>query len=613
MNPDPQKWGVDQQYRDVRYELRTPPDETISAILRTMGADIEAPEIGATMPWVLTEGEVAQTGGEWHLTLEDGSTLEGNESLPHDLPLGYHHLASEGHERRLYVTPYSALSLDGIRKWGWSSQLYSMRSRKSWGIGDLGDLDVFAKAAKQGGAGFVLLNPLHAAIPGEPQQASPYYPSSREFRNPLYIDITKVPNASGLKDLEKYATAGQALNEERRIDRDQIWKLKIAALELLWVEFPANHAGFATFREALGDGLHRYATYCALREVFGLLWTEWPEQMRHPKSEAVQKFANEHADRVLFHQWLQWLLDEQFAKAGDDIDLINDLAIGVDPAGADAWIWQDAFALNMRVGAPPDEFNQRGQDWGLPPFDPWRLRAHDYEPFIRTIRSSLTHARGIRIDHVMGLFRLFWIPEGMSAPEGTYVQYPWRDLLGILALESVRANAYVVGEDLGTVEPYMRDELGARNIASYKLLWFEDGPPQHYPQKSMAAVTTHDLPTVAGLWMGSDLALQEKIGMQPNVEATDGIRRRIANMAGLDDGASADAAADACHGLLATTTSALVSVTLEDALRLEERPNFPGTTDEWPNWSVALPMPLEDLVASPGFTASQQIMSSVRQ
>lgn len=612
MNPDPQKWGVEQQYRDVRHEIRTPPAETVEEILRTMGAETEGPEIDDRMPWVLTEGEVAKAEGDWTITLEDGSTREGSGAMPGDLPLGYHSLSADGCERQLYVTPSAALSFDGIRKWGWSSQLYSMRSNSSWGIGDLGDLDFFAKTARRGGAGFVLLNPLHAAIPGEPQQTSPYYPSSREFRNPLYIDISQVPGASGLEGLERYMRAGQALNKERRIDRDEIWKLKVAALELLWKAFPADHSDFAKFRDEIGPGLHRYATYCALREEHGLLWSEWPQALRHPKSDAVKQFSAEHEDRILFHQWMQWLLDVQFARAGDDIDLINDLAIGIDPAGADAWIWQDTFALNMRVGAPPDEFNQRGQDWGLPPFDPWQLRLANYEPFIRTIRSALTHARGIRIDHVMGLFRLYWIPDGMGAADGTYVQYPWKDLLGIVALESQRAQGYVVGEDLGTVEDYMRHELAERNIASYRLLWFEDRPPSEYPAKSMAAVTTHDLPTIAGLWTGSDLALQDKLGMDPNVESTKHMRRRVGNMIELPDEAPVDEVADACHSLLATASSALVSVTLEDALRLEERPNFPGTTNEWPNWSVALPLPLEDLVTAPGFRSSQETMTSAR-
>jgi 4-alpha-glucanotransferase len=612
MNPDPQKWGVDQQYRDVHYNLRTPPASTVEAILRTMGASSEAPDIAHTMPWVLTEGEVARTESDWNITFEAGTSLEGSGSLPADLPLGYHRLRADEGERALIVTPDAATSLDGLRKWGWSSQLYSMRSRRSWGIGDLGDLDLFAKRAKHGGAGFVLLNPLHASVPGEPQQTSPYYPSSREFRNPLYIDVTAVPGADALSNLQTMVNTGMALNADRRIDRDRIWKLKMQALEELWKQSPSNDGLFAEYCAEHGSSLQRYATYCALAESYGQRWTDWPAAFRHPRNAEVREFARQTQDRVAFHSWLQWLLDVQFARAGAHIDLINDLAIGVDPSGADAWSWQDAFALNVRVGAPPDEFNQRGQDWGLPPFDPWSLRALNYEPYIRTIRAALGHARGIRIDHVMGLFRLFWIPDGADATEGTYVQYPWKDLLGILCLESVRADAYVVGEDLGTVEQYMRDELGSRNIASYKLLWFEDNPPPHYPAKSMAAVTTHDLPTVAGLWSGSDLQLQDKLGMDPNHEATEGIRRRVAGLTGIEVDTSVEQATDACHALLATASSALVSATLEDALRLEERPNFPGTTTEWPNWSVALPVPVEELVEHSGFLATERTMGQAR-
>lgn len=612
MNPDPQRWGVDQQYRDALQQLRTPPESTVASVLREMGADTEAPDIAATMPWVLLEGEVARVEGDWNVALEDGSTINGFGGLPHDLPLGYHHLSTQTEERRLFVVPHAARSLDGLRKWGWSSQLYSMRSQNSWGIGDLGDLDAFGSRASDGGAGFVLLNPLHAPIPGEPQQTSPYYPSSREFRNPLYIDISKVPNATKLDELQKFVNAGRALNEDRRIDRNAIWRLKIQALEILWNQYSKKGAAFTAYRESLGYSLDRYAVYCAIGELHGQNWNKWPEGLRHPDSGDVEKFALDNADRVSFHAWLQWLLDVQYEQAGKHIDLINDLAIGVDPSGADAWLWQNAFALNVRVGAPPDEFNQRGQDWGLPPFDPWRLRGLNYEPFIRTIRAGLRHSHGIRIDHVMGLFRLFWIPEGASASEGTYVQYPWRDLLGILSLESSRADAYVVGEDLGTVEPYMREELSARNIASYRLLWFEDNPPPQYPQKSMAAVTTHDLPTIAGLWTGSDLELQDKFGMEPNYDATEGIRHRISWMTGKELDAPVNVAANACHELLATASSALVSVTLEDAVRLEERPNFPGTTDEWPNWSVALPLPLEVLVNDPGFLETEKTMVSVR-
>lgn len=610
MKPDPSQWGVLTEYRDFRKQTHVAPGETVEAILATMGAGAERPVSGVSVPLVITEGGSTPVQGEWTVELEDGGHRHGSRLLPRDLPLGYHRLCTSDGERMLIVAPAAAKSLDGVREWGWAVQLYAMRSKRSWGIGDLGDLDAFVSLAEKGGAGFVLLNPLHAAIPGEAQQASPYYPSSREFRNPLYINIAAVPGWESLSG--ELRASGEALNSNQLIDRDAVFEIKMKALSELWARFAPDSTAFTAYRKAQGVGLIRYATYCALREEFGMLWRQWPVMYRHPANDSVQEYAHEHHDRVLFHQWLQYLLDAQLSKAGNRVGLFNDLAIGVDPAGADAWLWQDAYALDMRVGAPPDEFNQKGQDWGLPPFDPWKLQQLNYEPFIRTIRAGLAHAGGIRIDHVMGLFRLYWIPEGASAKDGTYVQYPYEDLLSIVCLESVRAGAYVVGEDLGTVEPYMRDELAARNIASYRLLWFEEDPPPVYPSKSMAAVTTHDLPTVAGLWSGRDLQRQKDLGTDPNVEATEAMKYRVAEMAEVSSDAEASTATDACHTLLARAASALVSVTLEDALRLDARPNYPGTTSEYPNWSVALPVLLDDFEETPGFLATQRVVSSTR-
>jgi 4-alpha-glucanotransferase len=310
----------------------------------------------------------------------------------------------------------------------------------------------------------------------------------------------------------------------------------------------------------------------------------------------VAPFAAEHADRVAFHAWLQWLVDGELAAAGSEIDIVHDLAIGVDPAGADAWWWQDAFALGMRVGAPPDEFNPAGQDWGLPPLDPWRLRQAAYEPFIRTVRAGLRHAGGLRVDHVMGLFRLFWIPEGAGPAQGAYVRYPWRELLGILALESVRAGAFVVGEDLGTVEPWVREELAARGVLSYRLLWFEDGPPEDYPAQALAAVTTHDLPTVAGVWKGTDPG-----------DGVDTLRERLVRLVDLPPEASTAQVVAAAYARLALAPSAVVVATVEDALEVEQRPNMPGTT-EASNWSTPLPCSLEDIEADPRVAAVAEAM-----
>jgi 4-alpha-glucanotransferase len=293
------------------------------------------------------------------------------------------------------------------------------------------------------------------------------------------------------------------------------------------------------------------------------------------------------------------LIELQLAEASEAIGIINDLAIGVDPEGADAWLWRDSFASGVTVGAPPDEFNLAGQDWGLPPFDPWKLRAQAYEPFIETIRSGMSHSAGIRIDHVMGLFRLYWIPEGSSPAEGTYVRYPYEDLLNILALESNRAGAFVVGEDLGTVEDVVRDEMEERNMLSYRLLWFEEEPPKRFPEKALAAVSNHDVPTIAGLWTGADIEALRALGLEVNEEGLEAQLARLRKWTGLAPTAPVEEVIEATYELLAEAPSAVVMATLEDTLGVVERPNLPGTTDERPNWSIPLPLTLEEVIADP--------------
>jgi 4-alpha-glucanotransferase len=302
---------------------------------------------------------------------------------------------------------------------------------------------------------------------------------------------------------------------------------------------------------------------------------------------------------VRLHAWLQWLLDLQLERAARAAPLLADLAVGFAPDGADAWIWQDVLAGGVRVGAPPDAFAPQGQDWGLPPFDPWKLRAAGYEPFIRTVRATFRHSAGIRVDHVMGLFRLYWIPPGAAAPEGAYIRYPAEDLLAILALESQRAQAYVVGEDLGTVEPETRQALFEHAVLSYRLLWFEDSPPAHYPRQALAAVSTHDLPTIAGAWTGADLRLQRAAGLQPNDTDQQKMADRLRAVTGLPPQAPVADVVVAAYAALAASPSQLVAATMEDALLVEERPNMPGTTTQWPNWSLALPKTLEQIKRDP--------------
>lgn len=302
---------------------------------------------------------------------------------------------------------------------------------------------------------------------------------------------------------------------------------------------------------------------------------------------------------MLYHAWLQWVLDTQLAVADGELGLVADLAVGVDPGGPDSWIWQDVFSEGMRVGAPPDDFNTRGQDWGLPPFDPWRLRSAAYEPWIQALRAGMRHGSGLRVDHVMGLFRLYWIPAGSDSRSGAYVRYPHHDMLNILALEAERAGAYVVGEDLGTVEDDVRRELAERRVLSYRVWWFEEAPTPSWPKAALGTVTTHDLPTIAGVLTGSDLEAQRRLGMEPNEESSRALAEKLEGRTGLGRDSPVERVISAVHRDLARAPSMLLAAALEDVLAVEERPNMPGTVDGWPNWSIALPLPLEDLEKVP--------------
>lgn len=597
--PETNPWGIDDGYFDVDDVWHDAPKATVRSILSSMGADGAEPAAGPPV-WIVREGERIDLAGRWELHTEDGESerVAGSMAAP---ALGYHRLYREndGYGVQLIVTPGRCHLPADLRTWGWAVQLYAVRSSKSWGLGDLGDLRRLGEWSASKGAGMVLVNPLHASVPvAGLQQASPYYPSSRCHRSPLYLRVEDVPGAAAMgADLEAVAAAGRSLNASRVIDRDAVLTLKLQVLRTLFASFGGD-PGFDAFVAEGGDGLHRFAVHCALAEDHGGNWRSWPASLRHPTSFESRQFAVEHAARVRFHQWLQWLVDLQLEAAGRSIGLMQDLAIGVDPGGADAWIWQDVLAPGMSVGAPPDEYNTQGQDWGLPPFDPWKLRDAAYEPFIEMVRAGFRHGGGLRFDHVMGLFRLFWIPEEASAKDGTYVRYQYNDLLDILALESSRAGAYVVGEDLGTVEDFVRDELSERAVLSYRLLWFEDEAPRSFPADALGAVTTHDLPTVAGLWTGSDLEAQRSRGMAPNEKSTAELHDRVAAWTGMEASAPVTAVIQRVHELLAEAPSALVTATLDDALGVEERPNYPGTTGGT-NWSLALPLTLEEIEADP--------------
>ncbi|GAB2444657.1 4-alpha-glucanotransferase [Streptosporangium sandarakinum] len=624
-------WGIEHEYEDAGGRRHRVSPETVAALREAMGAppydagtdgSYGGADAGADRSRGDTDGRAGADGGDGgdggggprtlvrrrgdrvgpaELVLEDGSELRVDDVLPPDLPFGYHTLRRPGEEtgHRLIVSPGRCHPPER-RAWGWAAQLYAARSRESWGVGDLADLRRLARwASGQCGAGFLLLNPLHATAPVPPVQPSPYFPASRRFHSPLYLRVEEVPGAaeSGA-DLRDLAARGRALNERRHIDRDEAWRLKLAALEAIWRRTPPGEE-FDAWRARRGDGLAEFAAWCALTERHGPNWQVWPVEYRRPDGPAVARFAREHADRVRFHAWLQWLTDRQLAAAASGVQIIQDLPVGVDPDGADAWSWQDLLAQGVSVGAPADEFNTAGQDWGLPPFVPWKLRRAGYRPFADSVRATIASAGGLRIDHVMGLFRLWWIPSGAGAGQGAYVRYPAGDLLDIVALESHRAGAVVVGEDLGTVEPGVRETLADRRMLSYRLLWFEEDDPARWPERALAAVTTHDLPTVAGLWDGSDLAAQRRLGLDPNEDGSKELRRRLAEAGDLDAGADADAAVLAAYRLLARAPSLLLSATLDDALAEPERPNIPGADGERANWCLALPVPLEELENRP--------------
>jgi 4-alpha-glucanotransferase len=604
-------WGVDDGYWDAGGGWHETSAETARALRIAMGSDDGGADPGppAEHPLRVTHlGEAAPVDAPADLTLEDGTELAVEGTLPPDLPIGYHTLRPRDgapgdpgwRPTRLVVSPGRCHLPDDLHSWVLTVQLHSCRSDRSWGIGDLGDLRRIGSWASVRGAGLVALNPLHAPLPTDHVQPSPYYPSSRRWRNPLYLQVDELPGASLDPDVTRLGEEARALSGQRLIDRDAVWRLKRAALERLWASAGPGDARLQAWRQREGDALESYARFCALAEHHGGGWTSWPAEHRHPSSPGVSAFASQHADRVAFWAWVQLLLDDQLEEANRTVPLLQDLAIGVDPDGAEAWSYQDLLAARgVRVGAPPDHFNTAGQDWGLPPFVPWKLRDAGYRPLAELWRSSLREGGGLRIDHVMGLFRLFWLLSDQGPAEGAYVRYPADELLAVLAIESTRAGALVVGEDLGTVEDGVRDRLAMGGILSTRLVWFDWDPPEHFPRQALAAVTTHDLPTVAGVWSHDDVADQRAAGLAVDEEAAWQMRHRVAELSGAGDGGSVEDVIVGVHRRLAGAPSMLVSATIEDALAVTQRPNMPGTVSERPNWSLALPLPLDEVLADP--------------
>ena len=648
-------------------------------------------------PWrirVHLPPRVARHPLDWHVLAEEGG--EHRRAIPPDvvhfadrgagpcialelpldlaLPTGYHTIELRVAGERfaagtLAVAPamcYRPASMrDGRRAWGVALQLYGVRSARNWGIGDFTDVATIVEQWGAAGVDFVGVNPLHALFAHNPAHASPYSPSSRRFVNVLYLDVEAIAEFAHCREAraEVASAAFQAslaaLRDAALVDYAGVATLKMRVLERLYAQarddartqVTSRWQAFDAFKTAGGEALRLQALFDALqshffardRAVWG--WPVWPDAYRDPAAPAITAFADAHAERIDFHAWLQWQAELQRAAIAARVrqcdlrvGLYTDLAVSIDRGGADAWAHQHLYAVGASVGAPPDAFNVEGQDWGLPPMIPQRLRDAGYAPFIETLRANMRDAGALRIDHVMGLARLYWVPSGVTAASGAYVAYPLADLAGLLALESERERCLVIGEDLGTVPPEVRAALATNGILSYRVLLFERdasgdfSAPSEYPEAALATTGTHDLPTLAGWWEGRDIALRathHPPGASPDMQAQMAARiddraRLLAALAraGL---LPADTPRDphAIHRLtpalalalqrfVARTPSALLAVQPEDVFGAVEQANLPGTTFEHPNWRRKLPVALEEVAADGRLHALASSIASER-
>ena len=657
-----------------------PPVVAISAGATRWSLPLRLPETTAGLRWTLTEENGAQHYGEANLADLPVSARAEIDGLPlreHvfefalTLPTGYHSLSIEGVGKstlviaapaRCYRPPALA---EGGRIWGPAVQLYALRSERNWGIGDFGDLARFVENAAQIGAGIIGLNPLHALFPHNPAHASPYSPSSRERLNVLYLDIEAIEEfrdcdaaQRSVRSAEFQARLAQ-LREAPLVEYLGVAAAKFEILELLYTHFRERHLGaesarggtFRRFQERSGPALRLHATYEALQAqlhgadpaVWG--WPVWPEQYRDHGTPAVARFIKENIERIEYYEYLQWQADSQLAQVGERcsargfaVGLYLDLAVSVDRAGSDTWTSQESYALGANVGAPPDGFNPNGQGWGLPPLRSDRLRASGYRPFIEALRENMRHAGALRIDHVMGLMRLYWIAPGKTARDGTYVHYALEEMLAIVALESERNRCMVIGEDLGTVADEMRAALARCEMLSYRLLYFERGaggtfkPSAEYPRDALVAVSTHDLATLAGWWTGRDLRVRLDLGLFPDegvyeTQLVDRAQERMRLLLALQHAgllppdtvveptgsqALTPALVEAIHAFVASAPSRVMMVQVEDALGVTEQANMPGTTEEHPNWKRKLPETLEMIAASERVRSLAAVLTKIR-
>jgi 4-alpha-glucanotransferase len=579
---------------------------------------------------VVREGQrprLSEAGDRWSVELEDGAEFDGDLA---DLPLGYHTLRSRTADRSssLIVCPRRCYLRGEMRRgrvWALSTQLYALRSTHSWGIGDFTDLAALATMAGHAGAHAVALNPLHELYPHNPGYASPYSPSSRLFLNILYIDVESVHELDASGDVRSLIEGNAFLHglsdvrAEEFVDYAGVSGAKFFVLEELYRVFVERHLSrddaraqaFKRFVRERGPAIERLALYEALAEHFWSRdptcygWRQWPVEYRTPASPDVTGFAREHRERVDLFLYLQWIAEEQLRNAAqaarrENVSLFLDLAVGADLNGAEVWSDQEAFVVDASLGAPADPLNSDGQNWGLAPLSPPALRERAYRPFIELLRANMRHAGILRVDHVMALRRALWIPRGAPAPSGAYVRYPFDEMLGILALESVRNDCVVVGEDLGTLPEGFGERMESAGALSTRLFYFQRDwsngsflPPQRYPRLCAVSVGTHDLPTLAGWWTGDRsvaedrardrLLLVDALEQSGAIDASGAARLREDAARG-GTRCVVDELSVAAYRFLGSTPSVLLLIAIEDVLEETGSVNVPGTFDEHPNW-----------------------------
>jgi len=701
--------GIGGAYHDYRGELKYFSLETKLGILRAMGcpvdddaalaADLNQLELArqrkflpavAAAHTARVEIDINITAREfgaailWSVALEDGSRRVGSTStadcaevwrgevagswitrrrfdLPFDLPPGYHELQAKiagGSTDRcsLIISPPSCYEPAAIqaqrRLWGVAVQLYTVRSRQNWGIGDFLDLELLIRWMASCGAGFIGLNPLHALAPADPRRSSPYSASSRHFLNVLYIAVPAVPGFLECAPVSRRLADAEIVNRLRElraqphVDYQGVAELKFEFLALLYQDFRDKHlapnsATGRRFREyvaAQGAALQLHAKFDALDRYFRATtgcesgWLNWPEEYRDVHGSAAARFAVEHPLEVEFYAYLQWLAHEQLKRAqaltrelAMPIGLYGDYAVGANPSGSETWVDRASYSLGAEIGAPPDPLALKGQGWGIPPQDPSTMLAQRLQGFVRLVRNNMCYYGALRLDHVMSLCRLWWVPGGQSPTEGAYVHYPLRELLTVLSLESARSACLVVGEDLGVVPDEMRQAMPAFGLYHYKVLLFEkiDGRfrrPDEYVKRALATVTTHDMPTLRSYWEGRDIELRRRLNLYPSLEIESAIiqereRDREMLLSALRDQGLAPASpstgfepftaelSSALHLYLARSATVLVALQIEDLLGMTDPVNIPGTDREYPNWQRKLSADLEDMASRSDFAA----------